>query len=193
MKNILKKNISDGFKVLIIAGALFVGVAHGASWTGPTKAFPNGNAIAPVNVTGSSQSKNGPLGVSGMFSGSDSYFGGKVGVGGQVPGSSLSLPSADLQVSGSLIVGGNPGSGCTVSTCQVQISYDNSNTVNGPSIYVESDKVLGINTVSGKDVFFGSNGNESDIDVSGDMTVSPLANPSAGMVCVNPGGQLYLC
>ena len=186
MKN-FKKYAFDGLKIVVLGALLSVGVSY-ASWLGPTQAPPGGNAFAPINTTSSGQTKGGSLGLGGLIVGGTSFFADKVAVGGQVPGSGISFPAADLQVSGTLTTGGHPSGGCTSTTCQTRMGYD------GTRNYLDSDTELLFNYNTGKDVFFGSSANKSNVTVTGDLTVSNLSNsPGGDQVCADPNGLLVTC
>ena len=55
------KNLSQTIKSLIIALILVGGISYVFAWTGPSTTPPNGNVSAPINVSSTSQSKNGAL------------------------------------------------------------------------------------------------------------------------------------
>jgi len=58
MKN-FKRELWQSAKVLIMALVLSVGVQHALAWTGPTSAPPGGNTSAPINISGTAQTKSG--------------------------------------------------------------------------------------------------------------------------------------
>jgi hypothetical protein len=82
MKN-FKRELWQSAKVLIMALVLSVGVQHAFAWTGPTSAPPGGNTSAPINISGTAQTKSGgitagSLGVTGTAHftgvGTDTWF-----------------------------------------------------------------------------------------------------------------------
>lgn len=77
MKKITLENLK-GFALKVsgfaIITAAFIATISHAQWIGPTQPFPYGNVSAPINTASSSQTKSGPLFVTGLTSYSGGYF-----------------------------------------------------------------------------------------------------------------------
>jgi len=54
------KNILQSVKVATLAVALTIGLSYVYAWTVPTETPPNGNVLAPLNTSGTDQTKAGP-------------------------------------------------------------------------------------------------------------------------------------
>jgi hypothetical protein len=80
----------------IIIGAVFLANGLILAWTGPTDPPPDGNVEAPINVSLSSQYKEGALGIGGVFRGySNAIFDGNVGIGVTNPEAKLDILRED--------------------------------------------------------------------------------------------------
>ncbi|MDI6603349.1 MAG: hypothetical protein QME57_04590, partial [Patescibacteria group bacterium] len=66
----------------VIIVATFLAAAIIYAWTEPREDPPGGNVAAPINVSASSQYKEGALGIGGLFRGySNAIFDGNVSIG----------------------------------------------------------------------------------------------------------------
>ncbi len=94
------------YKISLVAfAASLLLVSSASAWTGPTSAPPNGNASAPVNISATAQTKSGVFNVTnGLTVGGTTLWAG--GSGGNV-GIGNSSPSAKLDVTGNVNIGGN--------------------------------------------------------------------------------------
>lgn len=111
------KNITQSIKIIALSLVLSFGLSYVYAWTAPTVSAPNGNVSAPINTSGTTQTKSGQLvtdtlGVNSTLHGySNAYFDGRVGVGTTSP--MLDLGNGSLQrgldVSGWILARGNGG------------------------------------------------------------------------------------
>lgn len=62
------------FKTIILAMVLSLGVSYIYAWAPPTANPPDGNVSAPINASGISQVKEGPLGINGAFTAFNGAF-----------------------------------------------------------------------------------------------------------------------
>lgn len=60
------KNITQALKVIALAVVLSFGLSYVYAWTAPTATPPGGNVSAPINTSGTAQTKTGALTVGGL-------------------------------------------------------------------------------------------------------------------------------
>lgn len=86
------KKFTQPLKIIILAIILSLGVTYVFAWTPPTATPPGANTPAPINVSATSQYKDGALGIGGLIHGYvDAYFDGKVGIGTVTPTQKLDV------------------------------------------------------------------------------------------------------
>lgn len=90
---IVSKKIAYWASVTILGIVVGVSLQFAKAWSEPTASAPAGNVGAPINTTGVAQVKNGPLGVSGVFS---AYS--NLNVGGQIQTSGSGIRFSDGSV-----------------------------------------------------------------------------------------------
>jgi hypothetical protein len=86
---------------LLIFGAALCGTIT-YSWTGPTSTPPDGNVSVPINVSSTSQIKDGALSVNGFSNVGSSFISGRLGVG-------VESPTQKFEVAGGAYITGNLG------------------------------------------------------------------------------------
>ena len=75
------KQLTENFRVILLALLLAAGISYVYAWTGPTQAPPNGNVSAPINVGVIDQIKDAGLGVNVLAVFGQGSFGGEVIIG----------------------------------------------------------------------------------------------------------------
>lgn len=87
------KQITSAIKVITLALVISFGLSYVYAWTAPTATPPGGNVSAPINTSGTAQTKTGDFNVQGLFSANIGSFG-QLGVGTQTPASGVALDVA---------------------------------------------------------------------------------------------------
>jgi len=104
----MHKNIFQSFKIVILALVLSIGISYVSAWTAPTVTPPNGNVAAPLNVSSTEQTKNGPVlfnGASNPLRLSSNWFGYTLnGAGGSVNHAEI---ANDATTYNALMIAGN--------------------------------------------------------------------------------------
>jgi hypothetical protein len=65
------KNITQPLKVIALALVLSVGISYVSAWNAPTVTPPNGNVSAPINISGTDQSKLGSISAASFIDSND--------------------------------------------------------------------------------------------------------------------------
>ena len=86
------KQLTENFRVILLALVLTAGISYVYAWTGPTQAPPEGNVSAPINVGVIDQIKDAGLGVNVLAVFGQGSFGGEV-----IIGSTGATCDADLE------------------------------------------------------------------------------------------------
>jgi len=93
----MKTKIIQNIKSIIVALVLVAGVAYVSAWTGPTDTAPDSNTAAPINVSYSSQIKQGNFHIKGLINATTAATNGlivengNVGIGTMNPQSKLDV------------------------------------------------------------------------------------------------------
>ena len=110
----MKKIIIDSLKIILIATIFSFGLGVALAWSGPTASPAGSSAVGVMNVSGSSQVKQGNLWISGLDNSGNPYTNGLIVQNGNfVVGSALPSNGQALYVTGALKATGF----CVGSTC----------------------------------------------------------------------------
>lgn len=74
----MKKQIFSAFKITVLAIVLSFGLSYVYAWTAPSATPPTGNVSAPINTSGTAQTKTGGLTLGALYNGANGGISGAV-------------------------------------------------------------------------------------------------------------------